>query len=624
MQHYTNSVIAFNGDRVANATITVTDLSGNAVTIYQDYAGTTPLTSTTTNNNGEFDFYVPAGRYNITATGVGISGYTISDEFIGIADSSVSPFIQAGTGAVSRTIQDKLEEFISVKDFGAVGDGVTNDAAAVQLAANAAAGKVLYFPPGTYVVNNGFSITGDNSVVIGYGATITYNATTATFYHCIRIYGNNTAVLGIRVKSPSGLVRNDTGFAISAGNVSTNTTGLVIQDCVVDSIGSAGIWLSNVSQPRIANNVVKNCLADGIHFADGCYDIVCSNNVLISNGDDNIAIVNDTAGAPYLGRFVVSGNVITGGTSVSGMGVAVIGAATGNIIGNTISNTVGPAIGTYHWTDTGYNADYLSISDNVINNTGVGGTYFGGCGIYLGETNNVSIKNNHIANLQYDGAKTCGAIVANVATQIDVSSNYIYNISCDGITSVNPITLTIDSNRFGYSTRTPILISGANVNLTVGNNVFRSGTGTNDIDVNITGSSIANVFNNSATNAVTVTAPSQTLSRNELQTYTPTITSGSGSITTASGTLTYQRVGKFIYCDLSVTITTNGTGAGYIAVTLPFTANGGMLSGRENALTGVAVSGTPSTSNLIIRKYDNSYPGATGATFTLSGLLRVA
>ncbi len=42
--------------------------------------------------------------------------------------------------------------FVSVKDFGAVGDGQTNDAAAIQTAINttAAAGQTLYFPAGTY------------------------------------------------------------------------------------------------------------------------------------------------------------------------------------------------------------------------------------------------------------------------------------------------------------------------------------------------------------------------------------------------------------------------------------------------------------------------------------------
>ena len=40
-------------------------------------------------------------------------------------------FIASGTGAVARTVQDKGRETVSVKDFGAVGDGVTDDTAAI-------------------------------------------------------------------------------------------------------------------------------------------------------------------------------------------------------------------------------------------------------------------------------------------------------------------------------------------------------------------------------------------------------------------------------------------------------------------------------------------------------------
>lgn len=67
-------------------------------------------------------------------------------------DSSDIRFLQAGAGAVDRTVQAKLREFVSVKDFGAVGNGIANDTVAIQNAIDslAATGGVVYFPPGEY------------------------------------------------------------------------------------------------------------------------------------------------------------------------------------------------------------------------------------------------------------------------------------------------------------------------------------------------------------------------------------------------------------------------------------------------------------------------------------------
>jgi Pectate lyase superfamily protein len=65
-------------------------------------------------------------------------------------------FLQTGTGAVNRDVSDKFKEMVSVKDFGAVGDGTTNDTAAIQAAFNS--GKPLLINEGTYRIVGGLTL----------------------------------------------------------------------------------------------------------------------------------------------------------------------------------------------------------------------------------------------------------------------------------------------------------------------------------------------------------------------------------------------------------------------------------------------------------------------------------
>lgn len=79
-----------------------------------------------------------------------IAGYGITD-LAASGGSALVGYIHAGTGAVARTVQAKLRESVSPKDYGAVGDGATNDLTAVS---NALA----------YAFANGLPVDGGNSV----------------------------------------------------------------------------------------------------------------------------------------------------------------------------------------------------------------------------------------------------------------------------------------------------------------------------------------------------------------------------------------------------------------------------------------------------------------------------
>jgi len=114
-----------------------------------------------------------------------------------------------------------------------------------------------------------------------------------------------------------------------------------------------------------------------------------------------------------------------------------------------------------------------------------------------------------------------------------------------------------------------------------------------------------------------------TLDDYEEGTWTPTLTSQSGSLTAVNvGTGYYTKVGRVVTITCNPSITTNGTGATALIIGgLPFTnlANGFAGAGREENSTGLGfVISAGSATSLYLQKYDGTYLGGNGYAFPIS------
>lgn len=165
-------------------------------------------------------------------------------------------YTATGTGAVSRTVASKLGEAISVKDFGATGDGVADDTAEIQAAltaAGAAGGGDVYLPPGTYAVSG--------TLLIGNGA-----AGVASTYNGVRLVGAGSAMLD-STRSPTtikwvGATNYDGGVVKIAGR----TTGCGVQGVYIDANDKArdGLVIRSNVGGRFEDILIQNFTRRGV------------------------------------------------------------------------------------------------------------------------------------------------------------------------------------------------------------------------------------------------------------------------------------------------------------------------------------------------------------------------
>jgi hypothetical protein len=176
------------------------------------------------------------------------------------------------TGSVSRVIRDKLDEFVSVKDFGALGDGVTDDTAAIQAALDAGLGPVK-FPVGIYCVSDEIVIP-DGGGIIGANAFwktrtgYTYDGGSYTVIKYIGAGGANTCVVRASQKEV-GVIGTD--FVAAGGT--DDLINIQLKDFHVDcnNLADFGVYLYRVGYNNIVDRITCEKAVEANHVHLGCF-----------------------------------------------------------------------------------------------------------------------------------------------------------------------------------------------------------------------------------------------------------------------------------------------------------------------------------------------------------------
>ncbi|WP_338576316.1 right-handed parallel beta-helix repeat-containing protein [Pseudomonas canadensis] len=179
---------------------------------------------------------------------------------------------------------------VSVRQFGAKGDGVSDDTVSLQNAIDS--GIALTLPSGAFPYTH---LVSEKSLdIMGGGLTSSFLVCKSTTGYGIEIVGRTDSLHRVSLSgfSITNFSNSTTGAALRLDNVSQ---GFISDLVIVGGPGQRpidGLSLFNVSQFSLVNVQVNDMANDGIKIDGHCVDIYIANSRSDSNGGNGIRIRN--------------------------------------------------------------------------------------------------------------------------------------------------------------------------------------------------------------------------------------------------------------------------------------------------------------------------------------------
>lgn len=342
---------------------------------------------------------------------------------------------------------------VNVRDYGAVGSGVADDAAAIQAAIDSLTnGGTVYFPTGTYLCLTKLTVDVDNiNLDFAGNAILSYTTPTQTL---LEINGENCNVYGATINAPATF--DGTNVAPTYAVIAINNDFFTGQGITINNVPKIGVWFKEANNGKFVNSTINGGTTEG--FFTG------SNTV-------HFGLLIDPSSTTSQGNYVVSGNIIN--RCVQGAGSGNTGAATAEQ-GIVISGNVFELCWNHGYYTSGI-ANGISVTGNSFNScqlpialTGQSHVVTGNA-LYVNTTGTGVLTDNEVTGISLRDPRYCivsnntikgesinGGVVIDLADNAEVPgansvennivSNNVIEITNATVAGVNAIRLIADTS----------------------------------------------------------------------------------------------------------------------------------------------------------------------------------